>query len=241
MKLSNKMLQILEQRKKELQSKCIHGWAFCECFKIFDLELKFARAKIPIKFWHWSFDKYDPMQERAKEYKIKILKYLESQNLKKAHDKGIGFYFQGGNGLGKTLLVCLTLQEAIKQGYSARFTTLTEIVDMLTAGWYSEEKKRDFVTEMREIDFLGIDDVGREFEGKDSSLISSSFDNLFRERANNCLPTFITSNIPMNQINNKYAEGLFSLFSEHLIPLIFHGKDRRTDKIAPELEKDFLI
>lgn len=237
------MRQRLLVRKKEIKSKCpkCKGIGCSHCDSLFRFELEMAKANIPRKFWHWNIEDFtnEPIKE-------KIVFYCN--NLKKALDKGTGYLLQGSYGLGKTWMACEILKAAIKQKYTARFTTLADTITLLTKGWYDDQKSEEFCQNVLEVDFLVLDDIGKEYKSEKKNIVDPVFDSLFRARANDCLPTIITSNKVhsvqteddiRDTMEQTYGGSLLSLFHEHLIKVIFTGKDYREQTIAPKLSKEF--
>ena len=59
----------------------------------------------------------------------------------KCPKEGIGIFFHGSNGTGKTFLGVEVLKEALRQGYTAQFASLGRIIQALTDGWYDTQKE----------------------------------------------------------------------------------------------------
>lgn len=246
MELSRKTVTYLVGSKKDLKSKCSHNWQFCECSDQYQLELKMARSNIPFKFWQWEMEGIKPQNTLAEKSLEKLNKYIK--RLGKSYKKGIGLFIFGPSGSGKTCSSCIILKHVLRAGYTARFTMLSECITMFADGWYDRGKREQFVKELLSVDFLVIDDIGKEFRQKTGSDINrAAFDSIFRQRANEMLPTIITSNhdevssdniIEGGSLSEMYGGNLISLFSEHLIKIHMIGHDFRTHNIGPLLEKE---
>jgi DNA replication protein DnaC len=190
-----------------------------KCWKNFRLELKKAKANIPIKYRNSDFSKIKhPQVQGAKE---KVIKYCS--NIKIARDEGFGLYLWGSTGLAKTTFGCLVLTEALKHGYTAQYyASLSHCVDSVIQAW-KEEEQASF-----NIDFILIDNIGTEYKPA-NRLAETTFDKVFRERSNNLLPIILTSNFSRKEIGSVYGGQLVSLFDEHLIDVEFKGADYRTN------------
>jgi len=244
MKISRRVESFLLNEKNRLKTQCKHGFRDCGCVKEFKLQLEMAKAAIPQKFWHYTFDSLLPQNKISKMTISKFQKY--AKNMPKVYEKGIGLFLYGDSGSGKTCSSSIILKEAIKVGYSTHFTMLSEIITVFAEGWYDADRRMEFVDNICEVDFLVIDDVGREFRSTKSDLNRAAFDSVFRGRANDNLPTIITSNFNFldddrgseDEMNlaREYGHNLISLFKEHLIECPLIGFDFRTKHIAPTLE-----
>ena len=82
------------------------------------------------------------------------------------------------------------------------------------------------MTFVRNIDFLGIDDIGKEYRGKTEYIISV-FDRILRYRSTWNRPTFLTSNIGPEEIGSVYGNSIASLLYGKFLPLRLMGEDFR--------------
>lgn len=227
--LSEKLKQILKRKKQFLKEKLGVPEGSPEAAAAFEILLKLAQANIPPKYWDYELNQLDAANKHVEG---KIQQYCSKFDL--VLERGQGLFLVGGNGTGKTLTACLILKEAIRAGYTARFTSLNEIVSMATDGTYDQAARNSFREEIMEVDFLVIDDITKTYknlERQTSTYIDIQFDNVFRTRANFNLPVIITSNHSrqeaLQSVDEVLSNSLLSLFNEHLKDIIFLGKDRR--------------
>jgi len=227
--LSKKLRQILTRKKEALKQKHNAPEGSPQVAAEFEILLKLAQANIPPKYWDYDLESLDQANNHVK---TKISQYCEKFD--KVLERGQGLFLVGANGTGKTLTACLILKLAIEAGYSARFTSLNEIVTMASDGTYNQEARGLFREEVMEVDFLVIDDITKTYknlEKQTSSYIDIQFDTVFRSRANYNLPVIITSNHrreeALRSIDEVLSSSLLSLFNEHLKDIVFLGKDRR--------------
>ena len=155
----------------------------------------------------------------------KILRYIDKAdtNLK----KGVGLYLYGSNGRGKTLLMNLSFKAFLEKGYTVKIISLSSLITKFVAGWYSPEEKRDLQRTLCTVDFLGIEELGKEFRSKESDLGVMVFDNILRLRVQSNLPIWITSNTPPNEISEKYSIGISSMLLESCVEVPVNGEDFR--------------
>ena len=127
--------------------------------------------------------------------------------------------------------------EALKMGFTGYFTDLGKCMELITDGWHDDEAKADFTKRILNSDFLVIDDVGKEYKSR-TGFLEAHFDRIFRERANNLLPTILTSNLAPTDIATDYGKRLFSILNEHLLVVETNMSDYRRKVIAPNNAKD---
>lgn len=125
-------------------------------------------------------------------------KYLEvvgenGSNLSKSYRDGLSFCFLGSHGIGKTTVVSNILKRALEQGYSAQYMSLNHLINSLI---YDSEHKSFIRTELMKVDFLVIDEVDPRHIGSDTAadLFGRILEDIFRNRAQNNMPTFFCTN-----------------------------------------------
>ena len=179
------------------------------------------RSGILEEFWELSIDDYKGKQEV-----VNIVKdYIA--HLKNARHKGIGLFFHGSNGTGKTFLGVEVLKAALREGYTAQFASLGGVIQGLTDGWYSTEKRLLYEKRIRDVDFLMIDDVGKEMRLSKNGLTEMVFDNLIRYRTFRNKPIILTTNSDIGSIENVYGKSIVSLMYGKFIPVRVVGDDYR--------------
>lgn len=120
---------------------------------------------------------------------------------------GLGIYLYGDKGTGKTHLTACMANSLIKQRKQVLFTNFAEILRLITASW--KKPNSDEATQIKQlatIDFLFIDDLGKERmqtgSGTDSMMQEKAFD-VLNKRYNNKKPTIFTSNFSMPELINQ--------------------------------------
>jgi len=151
---------------------------------------------------------------------------------------GMGLLMHGTWGTGKTLITALMAKELVKLGYSVYFATFTQMVDEFTRGWGSNEDKARFESKVVKSDIFFLDDVGKEFRTK-NNLSEATFDHVLRQRALDNRPTFMTTNMSIEELNTGYGSAIFSLLKERVIihnmvgtDYREHARDRTLSEIA---------
>jgi len=180
------------------------------------------------KRWHnrtlANYDNDDKTLKRVKRY---------IKNSKTHLDSGVGIYFYGDNGVGKSHLMNAAFKELIEQKYSVRVISLSDLVTKFAEAWYDDAAKDEFEL-LKTRDFVGIEEIGKEFrsslkdaDSKNEDLIVTVLDNILRYRLQNCLPTWFTSNLAPSDVKDKYSQDIFSMLKECAVPILVKGVDYR--------------
>jgi DNA replication protein DnaC len=192
----------------------------------FQIYLKLWQSNVPVKYWEYELS---DITEDSSRHTIE--KY--TSKLKEVLSKGIGLYFCGRQGTGKTLAACIVLKEALRQGYTVYFTMLTEVLSRYCDGMYDKEARAAFARSILEADILVVDDIDKGYLSEKSTFIDSAYDFVFRSRANKNLPIIITSNLSRGEFTAQegmtFGRSLLSLFDEHLHDVIVTCTDRRKE------------
>lgn len=170
--------------------------------------------------------------------KAEVFQYME--HLDNAKKEGISLFLYGVNGVGKTMLGVEILKQALREGYTAQLVSLSGIIQMYSDGWYSVQKREAYDDRVRNVDFLMIDDIGKEYRSSKSGLTEVAFDNLIRYRTLRNKPMIITTNSSIDAIENVYGKSLVSLLYGKFIPIKVLGDDFRKTNLSGTVKKRLL-
>lgn len=210
-------LAVVEASNDSLQDKSV---------KLIALN-RYAESNIPMEYWTLKMDRDFTGDPRLLE------KYNEYTNdLKHAYLTGNSVCFAGKHGRGKTMTVTCILKKAAQKGFSCLYTTLSDIVSVLTSG-NSEDKflaRRELIL----VDFLVIDEFDSRFMPSENAadLYARSLESIFRTRAQNKLPTLMCTNSPnvIESFNGPLKESIESLMKGYLETFVVTGDDHREAK-----------
>lgn len=195
-----------------LCAKCARSHRMVDCM---------VDSNIPVGYWFLTMEKFTG----AAKLKEITDKYIENIQDNYMHGKSI--CFAGNQGTGKTMSSICILKKAIKKGFGAHYTTASDIFNKMT------ERQNYGVREvLRETDFLVIDELDSRFFVSDSAkeLFSGIYENIFRFRSHNMLPTIICTNETDSILNVFYGQSkqaVDSLNSQYLKIYPVVGQDFR--------------
>ena len=179
-------------------------------------------------YYHVDFGGF-PVKDNAgnlvperQEVLMEVLEY--ASNLKNARKEGINLWFYGGNGFGKTHLAISVQKMAIRQGYKTQFANLSGILSLIKRSWGNPELEEIIEKRIRTVDFLVIDDLGKEYKTKNNDFVEVTFDELVRYRCNRRLPMIITTNTSMDKIQTTYGNSVSSLLEGRCLQIELVGK-----------------
>lgn len=190
----------------------------CDCHHQLQLYKHYLAAGIGVTYQRLEWTDFEGCDEIV----AKLAEYLQHHQRYVA--RGVGLFFSGSVGTGKTMLANLVLKWFVKYGYTCFATTFAQTIELMTAGWSSPEDKMYFRKKFVDSQVLLLDDVGREHRTK---LSEATFDSILRTRVQEGRPTFITTNMNAAELESGYGSGVLSLLKEASMYCEFTGDDFR--------------
>lgn len=197
-------------RKKELIKEKIisdHGCksACIRCAKAHSMIDKMEESNIPVGYWFLNMKEFKGAPTLAKT----VTSYID--NLQAYYVEGLSVCFAGNQGTGKTMSSICILKEALKQNFSAYYTTASDILNQMTDSRSNHDLRRI----LRNSDFLVIDELDSRFFTSNSAkeLFSGIYENIFRYRTHNGLPTIICTNETNGILGVFFGPGVQSIES----------------------------
>ncbi len=219
------------QRKTEIAKQAImkacktcSGNGCRDCASRVERVTHYARASIPVKYWNLSLDTF----QGDANFKEFITNQLKPEVIHNMYAECKSYAFAGRFGVGKTFGACEILKGVQTVGYTAKYTTMNEIVDMVT----SKEERYEFKQTLLLSDFLVID----EFDGRyiptsevGKEVFGTNLEGIVRARFQNMLPIIIcTNNSSVEDVfDGTFKQTLGSLFSENITHIPVGGVDLR--------------
>lgn len=151
-------------------------------------------------------------------------------------DEGVtfGLYLWGANGTGKSHLMNCAFKKLIEMGKKVRIYSMDEIVDKFTSSWYSDEDKKDLDNVLRNIDFLGIDEFGKNVDAEGNpvrlpDLVKRVMESVIRFRVQMRKPIWFASNTDPKYVREVFSEDIASLLNEAVVGICVRGEDYRKE------------
>jgi DNA replication protein DnaC len=186
-----------------------------------------------LPIWHdKSWDDFTN-DERAREVIVTYSKKLEA-----AEKDCVGYFIYGLPGVGKSMLANILFKDLVDKSKRVKVISLGGLVDLFTASWSDSDKREDFRYLVQVVDYLCIEDFGKEFYRKDGdgkSFATTILEDVLVKRLGFRKITFIVSSIGAGEVSKIYSKNLASLVLETCVPLQVVGKDFRT-KIQARLK-----
>ena len=201
----------------------------CSCVLKFNEIYSLVQANIPVHF-HDTLD-MDPEYKNANRGNLeKLAKYRNK--LAWALERGVGLFIQGHNGAGKSYLGVAVLKKAIKEGHTAYFILLEDLINI----GYNAMRNMDLRKELHEfittVDFLMIDEIDKMHIDRQDTTISL-LNSLLHARYCAGKPLIVTSSTLKQELVSSSSLGIFN---ERLLDLTFVGNNR--SKILKSLEDE---
>ena len=133
--------------------------------------------------------------------------------------------FLGGVGVGKTHLSLAIANVVINRGYSVVFGTSQNIVSDLQSEEFNDGREQQYYKRaVFNCDLLVIDDLGTEV--LNPSRVAILY-NIINSRLLSKLPTIITTNFTLDELEEKYDQRIYSRITGEYKNLTIDGKDVR--------------
>lgn len=191
----------------------------CQCY----FENKYLDANIGFAYWPLTVENFDGHPNDLSRVK-ELMRNIESM-----YKRGQGAYIHGGNGSGKSTLVMLLLKFVLHYTKcTAMFAPMSELVilNSRVISGFSDQRADDAIRIIKNVDFLGIDDIGKEFDdGKDKA--RATLNSIIRYRDLWNKPTIYTANTPIEELRLHYGDSNYSIM------------EGRSEIISMEYDRDY--
>lgn len=211
--------------------------------KRYDYYLK--KSNIPEFYYDIEFSNYKG--ELSKDSLKKLQHY--SDNIKDEKFKHVHLYMYGANNCYKTSLACALGKEAIRKGLSVKFILASSLINKLlkVQGFTIDYEIESYLKELRNQDILIIDDIFDITKGvtwakpESNALIISAWDEFLRDIVVSDTKIVMTSNIPINVIQDKFGVSMYHLIDRNFACLNFldsvkHVRMKKLDNLFKDIE-----
>jgi DNA replication protein DnaC len=175
--------------------------------------LTMKRAGIEKRYWKIEFETLADSIKQTEAYR-KAISYV--QQLSKMFQHGYGFGLFGGNGVGKTSLLCCILKAVLRKGYSALLIEAPE-VPLILNRWKTkkpEDNQGDSLEErLFQDDFLLLDDLGAESSVEYSM---ACIQQVVLRRVNEMKPILFTSDLTPEEMAHRWMQAGYNRVYDRL-------------------------
>lgn len=145
------------------------------------------------------------------QYNQQLYTSLENyaKNAERVREENIGLYIWGTNSTGKTHAIACLCKALIEKGYTCQFVSMQTILSDIQASFSGlGETESATMYRLARADFLFLDDLGKEFLGREYNANQSKWAEkilleVLNVRANNKLPVIFTSNYTIQNLETK--------------------------------------
>ncbi len=138
--------------------------------------------------------------------------------------KSPSLFFIGKTGLGKTFLSSAIAKDLLQKGYNVAFDSIQNFLRAIENEHFGRAVNTDTLQTLIDADLVILDDLGSEFS---SSFYSTALYNIINSRLNKELPTIVSSNLSLSELQNKYDDRIISRITGMYSIINFIGKDIR--------------
>ena len=135
-----------------------------------------------------------------------------------------GIFMYGETGLGKTHLSLAIAGKAAEKGYTVIYGSAQDLLRKVENEHFGRAENERTLDMMLEADLLVLDDLGAEFS---SSFSQSVVYNLLNSRIASGKPMIVSSNLTIQEFNEKYSRRIVSRLFSQLVQIRFIGRDVR--------------
>lgn len=207
---------------------------YCQCYRklIRDVAREEMGAKSPLKtctFSSFRLDRYPDVTDS-------VIGINQREHMKNTYEyckdyadnftpEAQGLFMYGKTGLGKTHLSLAIANTVIDKGYDVYYGSVQSIMDKLEAEHFGRLPREDSIKEdILTCDLLIIDDLGTEFS---TQFTNAELYNILNSRILSSLPTIISTNLEVKEINERYGQRVASRIIGSSAAVYFCGKDIR--------------
>ena len=216
-------------RKKELEKKAIEDE---NKEKQIRLNSIFKNSLMDEKFKRCTFETWDHSRGSEKVFNICI---GYAKNFKSAKEDNLGLMLYGEPGNGKTHAVSCIANYLMLRGFPVICVSIEKLLERIRSTYnsYGKEGESTVLNSLANADLLIIDDLGTEQKTEWSAI---KIYNIVDSRYRNGLPTIITTNINLKDLEDMYHKRTYDRLMEMCTPVMNDGKSIRVEKSKEKTE-----
>lgn len=170
----------------------------CNCVEQYQLRLYLLNAGIEKQYQNLSLMDAHALEAGALALLGDYFEYADAYV-----NQGLGLVLYGESGTGKTLISTLLLKHLLRKGHDGYFTPFSKMINSSVDGWYNQEHRQWYIKRIVNAGILVIDDIGHEPAARRATVLPI-FNETIRTRMAGSRPTFITTNLSLNDLESYY-------------------------------------
>ncbi len=160
-------------------------------------------------------------RERMNEILIQCRNYVDTFS-----KNSCSLFFLGKTGLGKTFLSSMIAKALIEKGFNVVFDSINNFL-IKAENEHFGRINGNTVETIINADLVILDDLGSEFS---TPFNNSTLYNIINTRINMEVPTIVSTNLSLSELNEKYDDRIISRLTGMYTPFRFFGTDIRQVK-----------
>lgn len=210
----------------------------CICMKVFRYVKALIVARIPRSYWTLSLNKLTKIEIAYRKF---IKMYLDKFD--NAIDRGLGIFFLGVNGIGKTALACEIAKYAIIEQKGVRYVTAQYYIDLLMK---QEEHAVDVFANK---DVVVFDELDKAYIKEGSTFVPKKIEDFLRRTLSAGTIVILCTNMNEDSedrdeetIQTTFGDSLLSMLKRQIKFVHMDGEDVSDmlhDKWAESLNEEY--
>ncbi|HAK44010.1 MAG TPA: DNA replication protein [Clostridium sp.] len=190
------------------------------------LDIVFKNSLMDKKFKDVTFENWDHTQANEKIYKICSKYSYKFSELKK---NNVGLILYGDPGNGKSYASACIANSLLNKGIPVVCVGINALLDRIkeTYNKWGSEGEQTVLRSLANAELLILDDLGTE---QDTPWSKTQIYNIIDSRSRNELPTIITINLNLNDIEIRYGKRTYDRLLEMCTPVYNDWKSIREEK-----------
>lgn len=204
------------------------GSEVCECYKKLLRAEAYKLSNLATRIENENFSAFSLSMHSEKKYMECIVEKAKRYCKKDGAIKK-NLLFTGPTGTGKTFLSSCIAKEFLDSGHFVLYQTATRISNIIDDAKFRHEESEhgEYLSLIRNCDLLIIDDLGTEYS---FGYPQSQLFDILETRMISGKRTVISTNMDLNELNQKYSPRLVSRILGNYEIFVFRGDDLRYPK-----------
>lgn len=160
-------------------------------------------------------------RERMNEILVQCRNYVDTFS-----KESCSLFFLGKTGLGKTFISSMIAKSLIEKGFNVVFDSINNFLIKAENDHFGRSNGNTVET-ILDADLVILDDLGSEFS---TPFNNSTLYNIINTRINMEVPTIVSTNLSLSELNEKYDDRIISRLTGMFTPYRFFGTDIRQVK-----------